>query len=216
MRIGDSSRLHNEPTRGSIGTSVLVVGRVAIHREGIARLLAECPGIRVVGTTTKTQRGLSRIRELRPEVALVDLPTEDLCSLALILREAAPEVRLVALVACEAEGKIVMSAGAGVYGYVTRDASVAELAQTIERAAGYGRPAPVSTPRAVIARAALTERQREILEMVGQGLANKEIARRLQIELPTVKSHIHNILRKLGVNSRTEAAALVLEPPAEL
>jgi two-component system, NarL family, nitrate/nitrite response regulator NarL len=216
MRIGDSSRRHNEPTQAPAGISVLVVARVAIHREGIARLLSECPGIRVVGTTTKTQRGVGRIRELRPDVALVDLPTEDLCSLALILREAAPDVRLVALVACEAEGKIVMSAGAGVYGYVTRDASVGELAQTIERAAGYGRPAPVSTPRAAIARAALTERQREILEMVGQGLANKEIARRLQIELPTVKSHIHNILRKLGVNSRTEAAALVLEPPAEL
>jgi two-component system nitrate/nitrite response regulator NarL len=216
MRIGDSSRLGSEPTQGPVGISVLVVGRVAIHREGIARLLAECPGIRVVGTTTKTQRGLSRIRELRPEVALVDLPTEDLCSLALILREAAPEVRLVALVTCEAEGKIVMSAGAGIYGYVTREASVGELAQTIERAAGYGRPAPVSTARAVIARAGLTERQREILDMVGQGLANKEIARRLQIELPTVKSHIHNILRKLGVNSRTEAAALVREPPAEV
>jgi DNA-binding NarL/FixJ family response regulator len=214
--MGESSRRGNERTHGPRGISVLVVGHVAIHREGIARLLAESPRIRVVGTATKTQHGLNRIRELRPDVALIDLPTEDLCSLALLLHEAAPEMKLVALVACPAEGKIVMSAGAGVCGYVTRETSADQLVRTIERAAGNGRPGPVSTPPPAAAQAALTEREREILDMVGQGLANKEIARRLQIELATVKSHIHNILGKLGVNSRTEAAALVLWPRAEV
>jgi DNA-binding NarL/FixJ family response regulator len=199
-----------------LGVSVLVVGHVALHREGIARLLAESPGIRVVGTTTKTQHGLGRIRELRPDVALVDLPTEDLCSLALTLRDAAPETKLVALVACPAEGEIVMSADAGICAYLTRETSAAELVRTIERAAGNGGRAPVWTAPAATARAPLTEREREILDMVGHGLANKEIARRLQIELATVKSHIHNILKKLGVNSRTEAAALVLWPRAEV
>jgi DNA-binding NarL/FixJ family response regulator len=211
MRISDSLRLGNKPT---LGISVLVVGRVAIHRAGIARLLAESPRIRVVGTTTKTEHGLSRIRELRADVALVDLPTEDLCSLALILRDTAPEVKLVALVACEAEGAVVLGAGAGICAYVTRDTSATQLVQTIERAAGNGRPA-LSTPPAALARAPLTDREREILDMIGQGLPNKEIARRLQIELATVKSHVHNILGKLGVNSRTEAAALVVWPRAE-
>jgi DNA-binding NarL/FixJ family response regulator len=213
MRIGDSLRPGTEPTYGPAGISVLVVGHVVVHREGIARLLAESPGIRVVGTTTKTQQGLSRIRELRPDVALIDLPIEALCSLALILREAAPEVKLVALVACPAEGRIVTSARAGVCAYLTRDTSVVQLGRTIERAAGNGR---LASSTATTARAPLTEREREILDMVGEGLANKEIARRLQIELPTVKSHMHNILRKLGVNSRTEAAALVLWPRPEV
>jgi DNA-binding NarL/FixJ family response regulator len=204
MRIGEPSRRGNETMHGQLGIAVLVIARVALHREGIARLLAESQGIRVVGTATRTQHALRRIRELRPDVALVDLPTDELCSLALILREAAPEMKLVALVACPAEGKIVMSAGAGICGYLTREASVAQLVQTIERAAGNGRRALVSTT--ATAQAALTEREREILDMVGQGLANKEIARRLHITLATVKSHIHNILGKLGVNSRTEAA----------
>jgi DNA-binding NarL/FixJ family response regulator len=216
MRIGGSSSRGNERTHGLPGISVLIVGRVAIHREGIARLLAESPRIRVVGTATTTQHVLSRIRELRPDVALVDLPTEDLCSLALILRDAAPEMKLVALVACDAEGAIVMRAGAGIRDYLTRETPADELVRKIERSAGNGHQEPVSTSLAATPRAALTEREREILDMVGQGLANKEIARRLQIELATVKSHIHNILKKLGVNSRTEAAALVLWTRSEV
>jgi DNA-binding NarL/FixJ family response regulator len=104
----------------------------------------------------------------------------------------------------------------GIRGYVTQQTSIEQLVGTIERAAGEGRPAPASTEPAAVARAALTEREREILGLVGQGLANKEIARRLQIELATVKSHIRSILRKLGVNSRTEAAAVVLWPDAEM
>jgi DNA-binding NarL/FixJ family response regulator len=216
MSIGEPSGWGNEAEHGLFETSVLVVGRVAIHREGIARLLAEKPRTHVVGTATRSEDALIRIRELRPDVALVDLPTEELCSLALILDEFAPERRLVALVTCEHEGEFVMRAGAGICGYVTHQTSIEQLVGTIESAAAKGRPAAASTRPAAIARAGLTEREREILGLVGEGLANKAIARRLQIELATVKSHIHSILNKLGVNSRTEAAAVVLWPGAEM
>jgi DNA-binding NarL/FixJ family response regulator len=182
MRNGEPSGGRKETEHGLLVISVLVVVRVAIHREGIARLLAESPRTRVAGTATRSEDALSRLRELRPDVALVDLPTEELSSLALILDEIAPETRLVALVTCEHEVP----------------------------------PEAASARSAAIALAALTEREREILGLVGEGLANKEIARRLQIELPTVKSHIHSILKKLGVNSRTEAAAVVLWPAAEM
>lgn len=214
MRNGEPSGGGNEAERGLPVVSVLVVVHVVLHREGIARLLAESPRTRVAGTATRSDDALSRIRELRPDVALVDLPTEDLCSLALILDEIAPETRLVALVTCEHEGEFVMRAGAGIRGYVTHQTSLEQLVATIQRAAAKGPPAPEPTRPAPIARAALTDREREILGLVGEGLANKEIARRLQIELATVKSHIHNILKKLGVNSRTEAAAVVLWPGA--
>ena len=216
MRSGEPSGGRNDAEHGLFVVSVLVVGRVVIHREGIARLLAESPRTRVVGTATRSEEALSRIRELRPDVALVDLPNEELCSLALILDEIAPETRLVALVTCEAEGEFVMRGGAWICGYVTHQTSIEQLVAAIERAVGKGRrPAPASTGPAAIAQAALTAREREILGLVAQGLANKEIARRLQIELPTVKSHIHSILKKLGVNSRTEAAAVGLWPRAE-
>lgn len=195
--------------------SVLVVGRAVVHREGIARLFAESPRTRVAGTATNSDDALSRIRELRPDVAVVDLPIEELCSLALILNGVASETNLVALVTGEAEGAFLMRAGAGICGYATHQTSVEQLAAIVEGVAARGGPAPASTHLGTSARAALTEREREILALVGEGLANKEIARRLQIELATVKTHIHNILKKLGVNSRTEAAAVAVWPDAD-
>jgi DNA-binding NarL/FixJ family response regulator len=145
-------------------------------------------------------------------VALVDLPIQDLCALALTLREAVPHVKLVALVACPAAGEVVMRAVGGICGYATHETSVDQLVRVIERAAGDPALEPISAPPPDTAWAVLTAREREILGLAGEGLTNKEIARRLHIELPTVKSHMHNILEKLHVRSRTEAAALALWP----
>ena len=209
MHIRESSGV-NERGHRQRAVSVLVMGGVALHREGIARLLSEPGRIRVLGTATGTQDGPRRIRELRPDVALVDLPFKDLCALALILQETAPEVKLVALVACPAEGEVVMRAGASIRGYATRETSIDQLVRVIEHAAGDSTQGGVSTPPPETAWALLTAREREILEIASEGLTNKEIAQRLHIELATVKTHMHNILEKLHVRSRTEAAALAL------
>jgi DNA-binding NarL/FixJ family response regulator len=208
MLFGESSGAADARVHGQRAISVLVVGGVVVHREGIAKLLAEHRRIRVLGTATGTGDAPRLIREMRPDVALVDLPTQDLCTLALVLREAVPGVKLVALVASSAEGEVVMRAGAGVCGYGTQETSVDQLVRVIERTVGDPTAGPVSPPLTDTAWAMLTTREREILAIAGEGVANKEIARRLQIELSTVKSHMHNILEKLRVRSRTEAAAL--------
>jgi DNA-binding NarL/FixJ family response regulator len=212
LRNRESSGRVSERGYRQRAISVLVMGGVVLHREGIARLLAERPRIRVLGTATGSPDGPRRIRELRPDVALVDLPTRDLCALALVLREAVPRVKLVVLVACRAEGEVVMRAGAGICGYGTHETSVDQLVRVIEHAAGDPTLGTISAPPSGTAWAVLTTREREILAIAGEGLTNKEIARRLHIELPTVKSHMHNILEKLHVRSRTEAAALALWP----
>jgi two-component system, NarL family, nitrate/nitrite response regulator NarL len=212
MRIREPSGRVNERGHRQRAISVLVMGGVVLHREGIARLLEERGRIRVIGTATGSSDGPRRIRELCPDVALIDLPTRDLCGLALVLREAEPRVRLVALVACRAEGEVVTRAGAGICGYGTHETSVDQLVRVIEHAAGDPTLGDTQAPPAGVAWSALTTRERAILVMAGEGLSNKEIARRLQIELPTVKSHMHNILEKLHVRSRTEAAALALWP----
>jgi DNA-binding NarL/FixJ family response regulator len=206
-----SGRVNERGDRQRV-VSLVVVGGVVLHREGIARLLAEHRRIRVLGTATGSSDAPRRIRELRPDVALVDLPTQDLCGLALVLREAVPGMKLVALVACPAEGEVVMRAGTGICGYATHETSVDQLVRVIEHAASDPTPGPISAPSPDTALAALTTREREILAIAGEGLTNKEIARRLQIELATVKSHMHNILEKLNVRSRTEAAALAHWP----
>jgi DNA-binding NarL/FixJ family response regulator len=213
MRNRESSgRVNNEGGHRPHAISVLVMGGVVLHREGIARLLAERRRIRVVGTASGSPDGHRRIRELRPDVAVVDLPTQDLWPQALALREAVPRLKLVALVACPAEGEMVMRAVAGLCGYATHETSVDQLVRVIEHAAGDPALGPISAPPPDTAWAVLTTREREILALAGEGLSNKEIARRLHIELPTVKSHMHNILEKLHVRSRTEAAALALWP----
>jgi DNA-binding NarL/FixJ family response regulator len=212
MRSRESSRRVNERGHQHRAISVLVVGGVVLHRDGIARLLGERRGIRVVGTATGSPDGQRRLRELRPDVALVDLPIQDLCALALLLREAVPRLKLVALVACPAEGEVVMRAVAGICGYATHETSVDQLVRVIEHAAGDPTLGPISAPPPDTALAVLTTREREILTLAAEGLTNKEIAGRLHIELPTVKSHMHNILEKLHVRSRTEAAALALWP----
>ena len=213
MGSREPSLVGKERGRGPIRVPVVVVGGVVLHREGIARLLTESRRIEVVGTATGIEDGLGRIRELRPHVALVDLPTQDLCSLALDLRGDAPQVKLVTLARCRAEGEVVMRAGAGICAYGTPETSVEQLVSIIENAGVAG---PTSAIRRAAAWAVLTRREREILAMIGEGLANKEIARRLHIELPTVKSHVHSILDKLRVHSRTEAAALALWRPVEI
>ena len=152
MGVGEPSGRGNAAGHGLAVVSVLVVSRVAVYREGIALLLAESPRTRVVDTATTSEGALSRIRELRPDVALVDLPTEELCSLALTL-DGSAETRLVALVTSEAEGEFAMRAGAGICGYATHKTSIEQLVTIIERAATNGRLVPPSTRPAGSARA---------------------------------------------------------------
>jgi DNA-binding NarL/FixJ family response regulator len=130
---------------------------------------------------------------------------------------------MVALAVPDQEARVLACAEAGVSSYVPREASLADLAAAIESAArgeavcsprmtallfrrvrvlSRVRPEPAEVPE-------LTARQWEIIDLIDEGLSNKEIARRLYIEVPTVKNHVHNILDKLQVRRRSEAAARV-------
>jgi DNA-binding NarL/FixJ family response regulator len=142
------------------------------------------------------------------------------------VHERAPDARIVALGISGEEADVLPLAEAGIAGWLTREASVEDLCETVaSAAAGEAVCSPriaASLLRRVAALAAdrrlgptatpLTRRQREILALIDEGLSNKEIARRLSIELATVKNHVHNILEKLQVRRRAEAAALVREP----
>jgi two-component system, NarL family, nitrate/nitrite response regulator NarL len=137
------------------------------------------------------------------------------------ISEAAPEVRIVAVAASTTPPNLLTCARARVAGYVSRDDDPAELVATLVGVArGEMRCSPrtampvleevaaLATERAPEPlESGLTERELEVLQLVGCGLSNKEIARGLSIELPTVKNHVHHILRKLKVNRRTEAMA---------
>jgi two-component system, NarL family, nitrate/nitrite response regulator NarL len=201
---------------------VFILSGVRLYREGLRELLSR-GGMEVIGAEAERRRGIARIRELSPDVVLVDAAMPDTLVAVRAIRSTAPRVRIVVLGISESEPEIVACAEAGVSGYVTRDDSVSELVAALRSVARgemlaspqlaatlLRRVTALAAERADGSCARLTQRELEIVELIHEGLSNKEIASRLYIELPTVKNHVHNILRKLDVAGRAEAAARVM------
>ncbi len=170
-----------------------------------------------MGTAADRSSTLERGTSLEPDVALVDLTMAE--SQQTVRALAGAGVPVVVFGIREREDEIIEYAEAGVAGYVTRDSSLAELIDVVESVA---RGETLLSPRiaALLLRrvktaarpgpaARLTPREAEIVRLIDDGLSNKQIARRLTIELPTVKNHVHSILEKLEVKRRAEAAARV-------
>jgi two-component system, NarL family, nitrate/nitrite response regulator NarL len=206
-------------------TRVFVISRVCLYRDGLATMLVRRRQIDVVGTAANVADAARACHEARvwPDVVLLDTAGGDVGEAVEALRAALPGSRLVALTVPSREQELLAYVEAGVDGFVTVEASFSELVAAITSAArGEALCSPTVAAaliRRLAARArelaapepavALTAREREIAELIGGGLSNKQIARRLCIELPTVKNHVHHILAKLGVRGRHEAAALV-------
>jgi two-component system, NarL family, nitrate/nitrite response regulator NarL len=199
----------------------VVAAEIRLYREGIAQVLAAARELDVVGTAAEPGEALRVVLEQEPDVALLDLGAERGLATVRALRREAPRVRLVTLGVDEDDDDVLAWAEAGVSGYVARDASFEDLVETVRAVArGELRCSPrlagtllsrvtalaSDTPHTA---ARLTDREREISCLLEAGLTNKEIASRLYIELPTVKNHVHNILRKVGASRRGEAAALL-------
>jgi two-component system nitrate/nitrite response regulator NarL len=205
---------------------VLICSDVRIYREGLAEVLAHRPGVAVVATSAGGRDSLERVRELGADVVLLDTSASGSLDVLRELTAGAPHAKVVALGVSESEPDVVAYAEAGVAGYVTREQAVDDL---IEAVVAVARGEAACTPRAAamlmhrvsalagqpngnVGRSvALTHREREILGLIRDGLSNKEISSRLWIELPTVKNHVHNILEKLGVSGRHEAARVSRE-----
>lgn len=203
----------------------LVASDIRLYREGLMERLGRVPSLQVVGSATDLASTVDAARELAPDIVLLDLAMPSGLTAVRELRDAA-SAKVVVLGVREAESDVVECAEAGVAGYVTRDASLRELVEVVESVA---RGEMVCSPRIAalllhrVAEAAgsrdsgdharrLSQRELEVAALIDEGLSNKEIAGRLSIELATVKNHVHNILDKLEVHSRTDAAAQLRGP----
>ena len=210
---------------GSVAAAlrVSVVAETRVYREGLERAIADQPQFDFVGAAADVAAGIALAHRVLPDAVVIDLGGSDAAAAVRRFAEAAPDVRIVALAVDEATAQILALAEAGIAAYVTRDGSLDELLETL---ASVARDELRCSPRMAgallrrmqtLARAAepptladrLTAREREILQLIDAGLANKEIARRLDIELATVKNHVHHILEKLGARRRGEAAARI-------
>jgi DNA-binding NarL/FixJ family response regulator len=194
---------------------VLLCDDHAVVREGLARLLERTEGIEVVGTAADGAEGLGRTVELNPDVVLMDLamPKVDGIAATRSIVAQAPASRVVVLTSFSDNARIHDALDAGAVGYLLKDAEASEVVRAIRAAARGESPLDPRVARAVLARgtmpaalSAMTAREREVLALLGTGLANKAIARRLGISEATVKAHLTRVFRQIGVSDRTQAA----------
>jgi len=202
---------------------VFVVAAVRLYREGLAQALAQVHGMQVAATAARFTDLRLTIEPYPHAVLLIDaVLMVGVPALAALVR-ANPGIRVVALGVNETEPEIIAYAEAGVAGYVTRDASIVELVATIEAVVRDELTCPpritaalmrrvgalATTPRQAGQAARLSRRELEVVNLIDQGMSNQEIAHALFIALATVKNHVHNILDKLDVPTRTDAAARI-------
>jgi DNA-binding NarL/FixJ family response regulator len=187
-----------------------------VLRLGMEQLLATFDDVEIVGSATGGQEAVELCTDRRPDVLLLDLSMPDVDGIEVTQRlaTASPDTRIVVFTSFSDRDQIVRALDAGAIGYLLKDAEPEEIHEAI-RSASRGE-API-TPRAAaalladrrehpIAGVELTAREREVLLLVVEGLANKQIARRLQISEKTVKGHLTNLFQRIGVSDRTQAA----------
>ena len=199
-----------------------IVCNVRLYREGLAESLGRREGLTVVWAANDIEGAVARAAQLTAAAVVLDVATPDCLQGVRVMRQVSPSLAIVAFALQDVDREIIACAEAGMGGFVTCDGSIDDLATAIIRAA-HGemscspRAAAVLTQRVASlaatgargpnASGALTDREQAILELLDKGLSNKEIAARLHIQLATVKNHVHNVLEKLRVPSRAEAAA---------
>jgi NarL family two-component system response regulator LiaR len=199
---------------------VMLVDDHAMVRHGLATFLKVFDDLQLAGEADSGESAIQLCAEILPDVILMDmvLPMMDGAAATRAIRQQFPQVQVIALTSFK-EGELINKAlKAGAIGYLLKDVTVDELAQAI-RAAHAGRATLSPEVAQVIVRTAsqppkpgldLTERERAVLVLMVEGLNNTQIAGRLMVSPSTIKSHVSNILTKLGVSSRTEAVTLAL------
>ncbi|HUF37041.1 MAG TPA: response regulator transcription factor [Anaerolineales bacterium] len=194
---------------------VLLVDDHSVVRQGLRMFLSLDPDLEVVGEAADGSEALRAAHQLKPDVVLMDLlmPVMDGITAIERLRAELPEIEVIALTSILEDEKVVGAIRAGAIGYLLKDTQADELNRAIKAAAeGKVQLSPEAAARLVREVRApespetLTEREIEVLRLLAKGRSNKEIAQELVIGEKTVKTHVSNVLSKLGVVSRTQAA----------
>jgi len=199
---------------------VMLVDDHTMVRRGLATFLKVFDDLQLAGEAESGESAIQLCAEVLPDVILMDmsLPGMDGATATHVIRQQFPQIQVIALTSFK-EGKIIKNAlEAGAIGYLLKDVSADDLVRAI-RAANAGRATLSPEVAQALVETAnqpsapgldLTEREREVLALMVEGLNNTQIAGRLTVSSSTIKSHVSNILSKLGVASRTEAVTLAL------
>ncbi|MFB6816649.1 response regulator [Streptomyces sp. NPDC056347] len=212
----------------SAPTLVFLVDDHEVVRRGLRDLIDDEPGLRVVGEASTADQALARGPALRPDVAVLDvrLPDGDGITVCRELRSRMPDLACLMLTSFDDEEALLDAIMAGAAGYVLKQIKGSDLVAAVRTVAtGQSMLDPATTARLMrslrspgAARpsederlAALSERERSVLGLIGEGLTNRQIAKRLYLSEKTVKNHISRMLGKLGVERRVQAAVIAAQ-----
>lgn len=206
-------------------TTVGIVEDDTILRTSLTTLVNATPDLRCVAACPTGEEALQQLPKLKPDVVLMDLNLPQMTGIDCIrhLKEVHPSVQVIVLTVYEDSEHIFRALKAGASGYLLKRSDPEEVLEAIKNAREGGAPMSSQIARRVVlsfhekpattaaSNATLTERENEILSLLSKGFANKEIADKLNISVPTVRTHLCHIYEKLHVRSRTEAIVKFLK-----
>jgi DNA-binding NarL/FixJ family response regulator len=195
---------------------ILVAEDHLVARVGVTTIVNMQPDMMVIGEASNGQQAVEMYRKSQPDVTLLDLrmPVMGGVQAAIAIREEFPNARMIALTTYGGDEDIRRALAAGVQAYLTKDVLHDELLKAIRAVYAGQRYLPAAVAASLAAqmpRADLSAREMQVLELIVRGLPNKQIAFDLRIAEHTVKNHVKNILSKLGVQDRTQAATAAIQ-----
>jgi two-component system, NarL family, nitrate/nitrite response regulator NarL len=217
---------HESPANSDTRIGVLIASEIPLLGEGLARALARERLVCVCGYCADHADAIAKVAELQPDVVLLNAALQTGRELIARIRATGPQVRVVALAIAEEPEDVIGWAEAGAAGYIPGTTALRDLAPLLADIMRGEQPCSARVAASLLERLRTvaqagsgngtdvlrpvpTAREMQILEMIGDGLSNKEIARQLNIGLATTKSHVHNLLGKLGLQRRSQAASWI-------
>ncbi len=225
VEVEGAKRARAEGVAESPPIALVLIDDNRLLREGIASLIQTQTGFKVLAASADVDEALAKVRDAKPDVVLVDFGLVDHDSLGLTarVRDEVPEARVIIMGLLPAQEEVADYVRAGASGFIMKDASFEEFFATIRAVADGAEVLPPALttslftqivrnvasehPEQVIESVKMTQRELEVIALLGEGCSNKEIATRLHIAVHTVKSHVHNVLEKLALHSRLEVVA---------